>query len=181
MARVKVKLEKAGTLPDRAAAAPASETRPSASGAEFVATTPAAPWAVAFCVLSIFWLALVWWPISRIPVHYAIDYNEGLSSYRVQGAVSGPPLYGTRPTFVYNDYPSLSFHLIGWLARTADDVNLTGRWASLLAYLLIAGFAAMIVQRLSGSWRCGTFSALCWLIWLAAFDPTRIGFNDPHM
>ena len=29
--------------------------------------------------------------------------------------------------------------------------------------------------------RSAVYAALCWLVWLAAFDPIRIGYNDPHL
>ena len=37
------------------------------------------------------------------------------------------------------------------------------------------------MQRLNGSWRIAAYSALCWLIWIPAFDVGRIGLNDPHL
>ena len=40
---------------------------------------------------------------------------------------------------------------------------------------------ALIVKRLSGSWRYASYAGLCWLIWIAAFDQARIGLNDPHV
>ena len=140
-----------------------------------------APWIVAFAFLTLVWGLLVWFPLARIPAQYSVDYNEGLSCYRELNASSGLKPYGVPPSFTYIDYPPLSFHLLGFLGRLTGELNVTGRWVSVLAYLLIAVFSGMIVHRLSGSRRYGAFTAFCWLVWLAGFAPGRIGDNDPHI
>ena len=90
-------------------------------------------------------------------------------------------IYGSPPVYVYANYPPVSFHLIGWLSAFTHDVNLTGRWLSFFAYLAIGGLIALIVERLSRSWRLAVYSGLCWLIWIPAFDVARVGLNDPHL
>jgi hypothetical protein len=37
------------------------------------------------------------------------------------------------------------------------------------------------VFHFTGERRHAIYAAMMWLIWLAAFDPSRIGFNDPHV
>jgi hypothetical protein len=141
----------------------------------------ALPWILAFAFLALLWCLLVWFPLSRISAAYSVDYNEGLSCYRERAVVTGQKPYGVPPAFLYIDYPPLSFHLLGNLGRLTGELNVTGRCVSVIAYLLIGAFAAIIVQRLSRSWRYGVFAGLCWLIWLAGFAPGRIGDNDPHI
>ena len=138
-------------------------------------------WAVIFCITAALWALLVWFPLSRVGAHYSIEYNEGFNAYAEQSALNGRPIYGAPPQFTWVNYPPLSFHLIAEAARVTGDVNLTGRWSSLAAYLAIAALAAMIVYRLFGSVRYGFFSGVCWLIWLASLAPERIGYNDPHV
>jgi hypothetical protein len=129
-----------------------------------------ASWAVTFVVLSMLCLFFAWGPLSRIGVHYSIGYNEGSASYFSRQAVTGPPVYAAPPRYVFTDYPPLSYHLVGNLARwTGGDYTATGRWVSVLAYFLIGLFAGMIVRELA------------WWIWLPAFDPFRLGYNDPHL
>ena len=140
-----------------------------------------ASWTATFAILSILFLVFAWGPVSRIGVHYSIGYNEGNAAYFTRQAMTGPPVYATPPKFVFTDYPPLSYHLVGNLARLSGDYNATGRWVSLFAYLVIGVLAGFIVRELSGSQRCGVYAAFCWLIWLAAFDPIRIGYNDPHL
>lgn len=174
MARIKAKAGAARPAADRSAA----ELQASDGG---LWSPYGASWAVTFAVLSILCLAVDWGPISRISVHYSIGYNEGNAAYFTRQAINGPPIYAASPRYVFTDYPPLSYHLVGNLARLTGDYNSTGRWISVLAYLLIGVFAGMTVRQLNGSTRCGVYAALCWLIWLAAQDPSRIGYNDPHL
>jgi hypothetical protein len=138
-------------------------------------------WAIVFAVLSMLLTALVWFPISRIGAHYQMGYNEGFNAYWEQAASGGSHVYGKLPTVAYANYPPLSFHAVGWLGGVIGDHNIAGRWISFLAYLAIGGFIAALVFELTGRRRHAVYACLAWLIWLAAFDPTRIGFNDPHM
>jgi dolichyl-phosphate-mannose-protein mannosyltransferase len=126
-------------------------------------------------------LILIWFPIARIPSHYQIGYNEGYNAYWQQTAAGGGLLYGKPPTVAYTNYPPLSLHLVGWLGGLTGDRNIAGRWISLLAYLGIGCSIAIVVRRVTGAIRHGAFAGLCWLIWIAAFDPSRIGQNDPHL
>ena len=102
---------------------------------EIAPSVPAAPWTAAFCVLAILLLALVWFPIANIPVRYGSA--EGQDAYFQQAAAGGTPLYGKPPGYFYLMYTPLSFHLIGWLGHVMHNLNVTGRWVSFLAYLLI--------------------------------------------
>ena len=140
-----------------------------------------ASWIAVFAGLSVLLIVLVWGPLSRIGVHYSIGYNEGNAAYFSRQAVTGPPLYAVPPKFVYIDYPPLSYYLVGMAGKLAGNYVAAGRWISLFAYLAIGVLAGLVVRVLSGYARAGVYAALSWCIWLAAFDPTRIGFNDPHL
>ncbi len=138
-------------------------------------------WRAAFCALAILLLLLLWFPVAHIPAQYTVTANEGFNTYYEHGAASGGKIYGAPPKYAYANYPSVSFHLVGWLGSLTGDVNVAGRWVSFLAYLAIAVFAALIVEHLGTSRRLGAYAGLCWLIWLCAFDAIRVGYNDPHV
>jgi hypothetical protein len=142
---------------------------------------PQVPWKGVYAFLVLMLALLAWFSIFRIGANYEFMPNEGFNSYFQQTATSGGKIYGQAPVFYYANYPPVSFHVVGILGRIFGDINVTGRWISVLAWLAIGLFIALIVERLTGARRCGVFSALCWLIWLAAFDTTRIGQNDPHL
>jgi hypothetical protein len=161
-------------------------------GAQKSAVEPLAPdssiwagyrnsWIVTFTLLSILLLVFIPGPISRIGARYSLGYNEGNAAYFTRQTMTGPGVYATPPKYVFTDYPPLFYHVVGNLAKLSGDYNSTGRWVSLFAYFAIGVLAGMIVRELSGSVCAGAYSALCWWIWLAAFDPTRVGYNDPHL
>ena len=139
------------------------------------------PWKLTWCVLGFLFLSLVWYPVSKISAHYPFFSNEGFNTYFEAAAAAGGKIYGNPPVYTYANYPPVSFHLIGWLSAVTHDVNVTGRWVSFFAYLAIGGLIALIVERLSRSWRYAVYSGLCWLIWMPAFDVGRVGMNDPHL
>jgi hypothetical protein len=155
---------------------PATET-----AADVLARSDAAPWWVAFIFLGVLAILLVWQPITRIQAHYQINYNEGWNSYPQQLVANGGRVYGSPPGRQYWNYPPVSFHVVGWLAKITHDVNLTGRWVSFLAFLAIAVLTGMTVHRLTGSRRSGAFAAIWVVIFIGALKSERIGMNDPHM
>jgi hypothetical protein len=145
------------------------------------AATGTFPWVVVFCLLSILWLTLLWFPVARMSGQFTTTINEGFATYQQTTAARGDKVYGSPPKYVYQNYPPLSFHLVGWLGLLTHDTNVAGRWISFVAYLAIALFVALIVEHFTHSRQIGAFAALCWLIWLAAFDMVRVGYNDPHV
>jgi hypothetical protein len=138
-------------------------------------------WRATFASLAVVLLLLIWFPLAKINAQYTVTINEGFNAYYEGAAGGGTKLYGVPPHYAYANYPPVSFHLIGWLGKVTGDVNVAGRWISFLAYLAIAAFSALIVHCFTNSWRYGAYAALCWLIWLCAFDVVRVGYNDPHV
>src|ERR1017187_3444578 len=120
-------------------------------------------WRAAFCVLAVVLLLLLWFPVARIPAHYTITMNEGINAYYEHVAGTGGKVYGHPPKYEYANSPPVFFHLIGWLGSLTGDINVTGRWVSLLACFAIAVFASLIVHRLGNSRRLGAYAGLCWL------------------
>src|ERR1035438_7562848 len=104
-------------------------------------------------------------PVARMPAHYTITMNEGINAYYEHVAGTGGKVYGHPPKYEYANCPPVFFHLIGWLGSPTGDINVTGRWVSLLACFAIAVFASLIVHRLGNSRRLGAYAGLCWLIW----------------
>ena len=138
-------------------------------------------WRAAFAVLAVVLLLLIWYPLARINAQMTVTINEGFNTYWESVAANGVKLYGTPPQYTYANYPPLSFHVVGLLGRLTGDINVAGRWISLFAYLAIGLFAGLIVRCFTSCWRPALYAALCWLIWLCAFDVVRVAYNDPHV
>jgi len=103
------------------------------------------------------------------------------NAYHQGEAMQGQPLYGAPPALVGADYPPLSFHLIGLASRLTGNVNQTGRWVALLSLALVALLCGAIVRRFTGSTPLAAFAALSAVIWVAVYEPDRIGMNDPQL
>jgi hypothetical protein len=145
------------------------------------AASPGISWATVFGVLLGLAVMLLWWPLARIPAHYAINYNEGWNSYLQTKAAAGAPIYGQPPQYVYANYPPLSFHLVGLVGRITGNVLLAGRSISVASFFAISLLIGLTVRRLTGAAQCGVYAALASAIFLALFEPEYIGMNDPHL
>src|SRR5262245_53987967 len=124
------------------------EERPPAaeSAADVLARSGAAPWWIAFAFLGVLAVLLVWQPITRIQARYQINYNEGWNAYPQQVVANGGRIFASPPGREYWNYPAVSFHVVGWLAKVTHDVNLTGRWVSLFAFLAVVILTGMTAQ-----------------------------------
>ena len=72
---------------------------------------------------------------------YQLDYNEGWNAYWAQRAELGQPIYPPHDATLFNNYPPLSFLLVGALGRLGLDVWIAGR---IVAWLSFAGCAVLI-------------------------------------
>jgi hypothetical protein len=118
----------------------------------------------------------------RSTYRYQIMFNEGWNAYYASSARAGVPLYRTRPEHMAVNYPPLSFHLVGALSRlTGGDVNLTGRWVSLLSLLWVVVCSAGVARKISGDRLTGLLAALLCGAWFVLFAPTYMGANEPQM
>lgn len=85
-----------------------------------------------------------------IPARFSHDPNEGWNALQSLRALGGGPLYPAPKGLTGNNYPPLSFYLIGYAARLFGDLIVTGRLIALGALLAVAGYIAVIVRRFTG-------------------------------
>lgn len=109
-----------------------------------------------------------------------ITPNEGWNAYHQSAAVSGI-LYPSSDALVVNNYPPLSFYLIGWFGRWLGDALYVGRALSAISIVglsIAIGFAA---RRLGA----GTIGAVVGSIWFLALMPSSFSrftaMNDPQL
>ncbi len=87
--------------------------------------------------------------IALIPLHISTDVNEGWNGFQALRAIAGDPLYPPPGALIGNNYPPLSFYIVGWLGQLTGDVILAGRLVALASMLVTAGLIAAIARRLS--------------------------------
>src|SRR5436853_5039426 len=92
------------------------------------------------------------WPVWRAFLRMEIWGNEGWNAYHADQAMRGvAQLYPPPDGLVANNYPPLSYYLIGWLGRLFGDPLYVGRALSLIATFGIGAAAAALVRQFGGS------------------------------
>jgi hypothetical protein len=131
-------------------------------------------------LLAAFYLA---WPIYRATLPMEIDVNEPWNANFSDAAwhKNGQPLYPKPDGLLVNNYPPLSFYLVGGIASIAGDPIAVGRWISLFAVFALAAGTAACVRALGGSWLAAIAAAVWLLATFARFFESYVGMNDPHL
>ena len=108
--------------------------------------------------------------------------NEGWNAYHADAAMRGAAqLYPPTDGLIANNYPPLSYYLMGWLGRLFGDPLYVGRALSILSTLGIGAAAAAVVRQFGGS-RAGALLAGFWLVaTLARFFEFYVGMNEPQL
>ena len=91
------------------------------------------------------------WPIRRAALPLEIDVNEPWNAYHADAARTGQTLYPDPDGLVANNYPPLSFYLVGAIAAVTGDAVYVGRALSLLATAAIAAAVGCGVRQFGGS------------------------------
>jgi len=138
-------------------------------------------WPVALSLAGLAAAALLVGPLTAMFTHDSMNYNEGWNAYHQEETIQGKGLYGAPPGLVCTNYPPISFHLIGLASQLTGDVNRTGRWVALLSLALVAMLCGAMVRQFTGSAPLAVYTALSVVIWLAVYQPDRIGMNDPQL
>lgn len=121
------------------------------------------------------------WPAYRAFLNIEIDGNEGWNAYFADAAMGRMPLYPSRDLLITNNYPPLSFYIVGALGRLIGDPVLAGRLLSLGAIVVIAMGVARAVRRLGGDAAAAVVGALFFAATMCRFFTGYAGMNDPHL
>ena len=121
------------------------------------------------------------WPIWRATLPLEIDVDEPWNAYHADAVRAGKPLYPDPDGLVANNYPPLSFYLIGGLSALFGDAVYVGRALSLLATASIAAAIGCFVRQFGGSRLSAWLAGLWFLATLSRFIDRYVGMNDPHL
>lgn len=140
--------------------------------------TPAQAGLVLFAVLAAIFLA---WPLWRLAFPLEINRNEPWNAWFIDRIARGEPLYPAAGELVVNNYPPLSFYIVGLVSWLTDDTIVAGRLVSLAATIAI-GIAAALCGRALGASRAVAALGGLWLFaTLSHFYPRYVGVNDPSL
>lgn len=126
-------------------------------------------------------LALLVRNILAIPAHVPLDPNEGWNAAHALAAMTGHGLYPSAPqTLMINNYPPLSFYLIGAIARHGGDALIAGRWVALAAFLATLAGIAAVLRRMDCRPRALVLGALFFAA-LLLVTSDYVGMDDPQL
>ena len=121
------------------------------------------------------------WPIWRAQFLVEIWFTESWNAFHQDAAAAGSALYPGGDELIVNNYPPLSFFVIGELGRLFGDSLFVGRGLSIIGLLALAIEIALAVRILAGSLLAGTVGAL-WFVAIMAHNASfYVGANDPQI
>ena len=121
------------------------------------------------------------WPIWRAAFPLEISVDDTWNAYNADAAFGTRPLYPAADDLITNNYPPLSFYLVGLLAKSGLDATYLGRALSLVALIATAAATAICIRKLGGSAGSATLGGLWLLAMMARFFDGYVGVNDPHL
>jgi hypothetical protein len=137
------------------------------------------------------WLAIagcaVVWLSAATPLSYVMfrcipnGYNEGWNAYWAEVAWHGGPLYPAVDSPISNNYPPLSFYIVGAVGRLTGDNIFAGRLLAFLSLIIVAldVFVWLRVGKVSRT--VAAFGATLFLAAFAMYAPTYMTMNDPQL
>src|SRR5215813_1357816 len=121
------------------------------------------------------------WPTYRAFLNIEIGNNEGWNAYFADAAMGKMPLYPSTAQLITNNYPPLSFYIVGLVGRFIGDPVLAGRLLSLVAMVAIATTIALSVRRLGGSGLAARISGAFFVATMSRFFISYVGMNEPQL
>ena len=118
--------------------------------------------------------------VSTIGLMMPFDPNEGWNAYYGAAAMAHGTPYPPPQSFMTNNYPPLSFYIVGALGRVLGDLIVAGRPLSLVAFLAVAGSIAAALRMMACSVSEAAFGALVFAACLL-LNSDYVGMDDPQL
>lgn len=109
------------------------------------------------------------------------NYNEGWNAFWADAAFHGRPLYDSANELVSNNYPPVSFHVVGWAGHWLGDNVIAGRFIALLALLVVIVCVAQWLRAVRADAAASFIGASFCLFAFTTFGDDYVAMNDPQM
>jgi len=137
-------------------------------------------WA-AIAGLALAWLSAVIGPSYALFRWIPNGYNEGWNAYWAEVAWHGGPLYPAVNSPISNNYPPLSFYIVGGVGRLLGDNIFAGRLLALLSLIAIAANVFVWLRSSQVSRAAAVFGATLFLAAFSVYAPAYMTMNDPQL
>lgn len=118
--------------------------------------------------------------VATIGAHVPFDSNEGWNAYHATAAMTTGSPYPAPASYMIDNYPPLSFYIVGSFGRTLGDMIVAGRVVSLASFVAISA-AIMVALRIMA---CTMFEAAFGALMFGAcllLNSNYVGMDDPQM
>jgi hypothetical protein len=136
---------------------------------------------LAISLIALFAAALLYWPLWQALMPLEMSPNEPWNAWYADAALRGGRLYPDQGELIVNNYPPLSFYLIGLVSLFTSNAIYAGRLVSILSLGVIACSIGVCVRQLGGSRTAAVFGAVFFLATMARFFTRYVAINDPNM
>ena len=137
------------------------------------------PWAAALIISAFACLALIA-PLASLPFRVARNFNEGWNAYWAMAAASGGQLYPAMTALTSNNYPPVSFFVLGFLGHAPADPILAGRVLAFASLLLVTINVVIWLLRNGVRTSLSLLSGAAFIITMDAVAPGYVAQNDPQ-
>ncbi|MDB5901162.1 MAG: hypothetical protein JWM26_40 [Betaproteobacteria bacterium] len=118
--------------------------------------------------------------ILAVPVHVPLDPNEGWNAFHAAAAVAAGALYPAPESLYFNNYPPLSFYVVGAIGSFTNDYIVAGRALSIASFLWVVGCAGLSARALGASREHAAFAAVFLAAVLLRYSH-YVGIDDPQL
>lgn len=133
-------------------------------------------------------------PVLTLGRYIPLDPNEGWNAYFADAAINGGVLYPPADALITNNYPPLSFYIVGAVGRLTGDTIFAGRVIALLSLLFVAWsiyhwlqivlepqkVAADKADRPPGGRAPAVIAALTFLAYAVTYGRAYVAMDDPQ-
>lgn len=119
-------------------------------------------------------------PLLAIGRYIPLDPNEGWNAYFADAAIHGGVLYPPADALITNNYPPLSFYIVGAIGHLTGDTIFAGRVLALLSLLFVAWSLYYWLRSTGSAVRFGLLAALTFLAYAVTYAHIYVAMDDPQ-
>jgi len=120
-------------------------------------------------------------PLAGMFLQQSESYNEGWNAFHTARLLAGETLYPSIDSFIQNNYPPVSFYVVGAVSWLTGDTLIAGRLVALGSLLVVCAAMGVIVLRLTRSTILAGLAGLIIFAVIAGNYQIYVAYDDPQM